>query len=95
MTALLDAMDRLFKYYSHPEDDHHYVFKLVNMAVDVFKNNISYCSKRDISVFTEKMVYAQKKLEEFINNNESWYYAEIEKWKNNIVLTIDESKRML
>ena len=62
MTALLDAMDRLFKYYSHPEDDHHYVFKLVNMAVDVFKNNISYCSKRDISVFLEKMVYAQKNL---------------------------------
>ena len=89
---LMDADKRLFKYYDHPEDDHYHVFQIFNSVIEIFYNNMKQFSKRDTSMFLEKMVRGQMRLIQFQTESESMYYPSTKMWLENLNKAIGAAK---
>ena len=92
MNCLLEANNRLFKYYSHPEDEHYHVFQLFDNIVEVFCVHLSGFDRRDTSIFLEKMVDAQRLLTQYQAETESKYFPSTQKWLTNLNKAIDVAK---
>lgn len=92
VSNLIDATNHLVKYYTHPEDDHYFVFRLFNKMVDMFTANVSNLSNRDTSMFLEKMIDMHKRLLEFQASHESTYFPSTSRWKQNLDGAIESSK---
>ena len=92
MECLLDANNRLFKYYSHPEDEHYHVFQLFDSIVEVFCVHLTGFDKRDTSIFLEKMIKAHRLLTQYQAETESKYFPSTQKWLDNLNIAIAVSK---
>lgn len=92
MTILMEASNRLTKYYNHPEDEHYHVFNLFNQIVILYKAHLPCLSYRDISIFLERLLHVRDLLATYQSSNECAYFPSTDNWMLNLNEAIELSK---
>jgi hypothetical protein len=80
ISICIEASEHLLKHYSHSENNHFYIFKVWNIAVDIISVNISDFDSRQLSIILESIIIMNKYFNGFKSINETVFYQQIVGW---------------
>lgn len=90
--AIAMATDAILKYYSHPENNLYYVFKVVRMFPNIYRVIRDSMSKRALSIYIEKASIMNKHMEEYLTNIiEMQYCSKVKKWQQLLNETLQDA----
>lgn len=95
--AIVNATEAILMYYSHPENNQYYVFKVVRKFSDIFLLVKDSLEKRAISIYIEKASILNKHMERYIAQDTFMqdYVSKIKRWQQELSATIDDAKTLL
>jgi len=70
----------LSEYYDNPENNHAYVFRTWNIAIEIINNEISNFDKRELSILIETLIKMKRKYDIFAVTSESRFYNQTKEW---------------
>lgn len=94
--AVVDATDAVLLYYNHPENNLYYVFKVVRFYPLIFNIIKNLAGNRELSIYIEKSSIMKSHMDDYLADNvDSQYYEKVNKWKQELIASINEAKKLL
>lgn len=94
--AVVDATDAVLLYYNHPENNLYYVFKVVRFYPLIFNIIKNLAGNRELSIYIEKSSIMKSHMDDYLADNvDSQYYEKVNKWKQELIASVNEAKKLL
>lgn len=94
--AIVNATDAILQYYTHPENNLYYVFKVVRVYAQIFAVIKDKMDNRQLSIYIEKASIMSKRMDDYVANNSiAQYNTKVNQWNVELKNSLDEAKGFL
>jgi len=94
--AIVNATEAVLLYYTHPENNLYYVFKVVKFYAPIFAVIKNEMDNRQLSIYIEKGSIMVKKMDDYLSNNSyTQYYNNVDRWNNELKNSLVDAKGLL
>lgn len=87
------SSEAVLKHYTHPENNHYYVFKVARRFADIYMLIEDSIDKRESSILIEKMTVMKKHMEVFLRTPEGAQYSKpLSEWIESLKEALERAK---
>lgn len=90
--AIKNATESILQYYSHPDNNLYYVFKVVKKFPEIYRIIKEKWDKRELLIYIEKTSIMKKHMEEYLTDSMVQYYEKVKRWKQELEETLEDAK---